>query len=72
MPTDKAINFFKSLSASEKRELAEKTGIELTSLRNIFYNRLTPSIVTTLRIEKATKRKLTRYEIAPEIDWTLL
>lgn len=72
MPTDKAISFFKSLSASEKRELAEKVGIGLSSLRNIFYNRLTPSIVTTLRIEKATKRKLTRYEIAPEIDWTLL
>lgn len=72
MATQKAIDFFKSLSAEEKKEVAKASDISLGRLRNIFYNGATPSMKTACKIEKACKRKITRYEIAPEIDWSVL
>lgn len=71
MATREAITFFKALNAKEKVALAKSSGIELGTLRNIFYSGKTPSIKTVLRIEKATKRKIKRQQIAPEIDWSV-
>ena len=71
MPTDKAIKYFKSLSSKEKIKLAEEAGISLGTLRNIFYSKHSASVKTICAIEKASKRKMSRYEIAPEVDWTV-
>lgn len=72
MATQKAINYFKSLKSDEKKNLAAASGISLGRLRNIFYSGAVPSMQTALRIEKASKRRITRNEIAPEIDWSIL
>nr|DAH90113.1 MAG TPA: Putative antitoxin of bacterial toxin-antitoxin system, YdaS/YdaT [Caudoviricetes sp.] len=72
MATERAIQYFKKLKSSEKKALAKEAGLSLGGLRNIFYNGRVPSMETTLRIEKASGRRITRYDIAPSIDWTLL
>lgn len=72
MATEKAIKWFKSLTYEQKNEIAQEVGISLGTLRNIFYSEQRPSMKTIFKIEKASNRTITRYEIAPEIDWSIL
>lgn len=71
MATKKAIQWFKGLTLEQKNEIAEKAGISLGTLRNVFYSRQKLSIKTVLRVENASNKAITRYQIAPEIDWTV-
>lgn len=71
MASEKAVAYFKSLKPDEKKRIALEVGISLGRLRNIFYNNSAPSAQTACKIEKAFGGAITRYQIAPDIDWSI-
>lgn len=71
MATKEAIHWFKGLTLEQKNEIALKAGISLGTLRNVFYSRQKLAIKTVLKVENASKRAVTRYQIAPEVDWSV-
>lgn len=71
MATKEAVEWFKLLAPHQKRAIADKAGIKIGTLRNIFYNGRKASPETICKIEKATGYKIKRWQIMPEFDWSI-
>lgn len=71
MATKEAVEWFKGLSSRQKKDVAERAGIKIGTLRNIFYSGRKTSPETVCKIERATNYKIKRYQIMPEYDWSL-
>ena len=63
--------YLRSLRKVERKALAERCGIKLTSLNNIIYGKA-PSVGLACSIEKETCGAVTRRELLPGIDWDLI
>lgn len=64
-----AKTFLKGLTFAEKKTLAARCGIKLSSLRNLIYNDVKPSLALALRIERETYRSVNRKDLRPDVDW---
>lgn len=65
-----AKTFLKGLTFAEKKTLADRCGIKLSSLRNLIYNDVKPSLALALRLERETYRSVNRKDLRPDVNWS--
>lgn len=71
--TPKALEYFKSLKPVEKKALCQRAGISLRWLHNCMYVQSKNfSLDVTEKIEMISRGKITREDLRPDIDWTLI
>ena len=71
--TPRALEYFKSLKPIEKKALCQKVGISVRWLHNCMYvpsKNFSPEVAE--KIEMVSCRKVTREDLRPDIDWSLI
>lgn len=70
--TPYAVSYLRGLKRIEKVALCAKSGLSIRWLENMLYANRQPSPELAIRMEKASEGRVSRRDLRPDLDWSLI